>query len=362
MTPAPAGARLRVLVVDDSRVQRGLLLALLEGDPELEAAGWAASGAEAVRAAAQLRPDVITMDLRMPGLDGLEATRLILQQQPVPIVLVTASAARDDRAVVREAFDAGVLAIVAKPDFGPDGRPAAAELLRTVKSMARVKVVQRRNTGQLAPPPQRPAPRPPLRPGLLPVRRPQVVAVGASTGGPQAFQAILPRLPADFALPVLVVQHIAPGFAPGVVEWLAPQCALPVRLAAEGLPLDRPGIYVAPGERHLAVHGRALTLTREPPVSGHRPSATVLFRSVAAAYGPAAIGVLLTGMGDDGAVGLAELKRAGGITVAQDEATSVVFGMPAAAIGLGAVDHVAPLGGIAPLLLRLCGAARGGDS
>ncbi|MBI4492247.1 MAG: chemotaxis protein CheB [Chloroflexi bacterium] len=183
--------------------------------------------------------------------------------------------------------------------------------------------------------------------------RREVVAIGASAGGPQALQEILTHLPATFSLPVLVVQHIAPGFVAGLVEWLEPQCALPVRLAAPGLRLDRPGIYVAPTGRHLLVRGQTLALGDDPPISGHRPSATALFQSVARAYGSRAIGVLLSGMGDDGAAGLGELRRAGGVTIAQDEASSVVFGMPGVAVHMGVVDHVLPPPGIASLLVEL---------
>jgi two-component system chemotaxis response regulator CheB len=159
-------------------------------------------------------------------------------------------------------------------------------------------------------------------------------------------------------MPVLVVQHIAPTFAESLVDWLRPQCALPIALARLGVDLSRPGIQVAPTGQHLVVHRHTLALTHDPPLSGHRPSATVLFRSLAAAYGPRAVGVLLTGMGDDGAAGLQELKKAGGITIAQDEASSVVFGMPAVAIALGVVDHVLAPAEIAPFLLQL--AARNG--
>ncbi len=152
---------------------------------------------------------------------------------------------------------------------------------------------------------------------------------------------------------MLVVQHIAPPFAASLVDWLTPLCALPLALARAGSVLNRPGIHIAPPGQHLVVHGRTLALTDDPPVRGHRPSATILFRSVAAAYGASAVGVLLSGMGDDGAAGLYDLKNAGGTTIAQDEATSVVFGMPAVAIALGAVDHVLPPVSMAPLLISL---------
>jgi two-component system chemotaxis response regulator CheB len=364
------GRPLRVLVVDDSELQRNLLAALLDADPGLTVVGRAVDGPEAIRHAATLRPDVITIDLRMPGMDGIEATRRIMQETPTPVVMIAAGVSPEDRRLAGEALAAGVLAIVPKPAPGPHGARAAAELVETVKRMAQVRVIRRWSperiaTGQLRPPSGtngtaqlRPSPGPATtgQLGTPPVALPrslEVVAIGASTGGPQALQAILTRLPATFGLPVIVVQHIAAGFAASVVDWLAPQCPLPFQIARAGTRLDQPGIYLAPTGQHLVVQGKALGLTDEPPVRGHRPSATILFRSVAASFGARAAGVLLTGMGDDGAAGLAELKRAGGVTIAQDEASSVVFGMPAAAIALGVVDHILPPQQIPALLLRL---------
>jgi two-component system chemotaxis response regulator CheB len=353
--PAGESRRYRVLVVDDSAAQRGLLAALLDADPDLEVVGTASDGAHAVAVTAQLHPDVITMDLRMPTMDGLEATRQIMQHTPTPIVMVTASLARQDQHVVFEALQAGVLVIVPKPLAGVENRASAQELVRTVKSMAQVRVIRRWAPERLRPPAT-----PPPRPTVRAVSRAlEIVAIGASTGGPQVLQEILTHLPASFPLPVVVVQHIAPGFAAGLVDWLRPQCALPIELATSGVRLDRPGIFVAPTGQHLVVRGHALGLTSDPPVSGHRPSATVLLQSVARDYGGAAVGVLLTGMGDDGAVGLRDVKRAGGITIAQDEASSVVFGMPAVAIGLGVVDHVLAPSQMAPLLVDLARRGRG---
>lgn len=371
----PAGPRLRVLVVDDSDVQRLLLVNLLTTDPGIEVVGQAKDGPEAIRLTAGLHPDVITIDLRMPGMDGLAATRRIMQETPTPVVLVSAGISPADRQLIGEALDAGVLAVLAKPLPGARGAQAAAELITTVKRMAEVRVIRRRtlergNTGQLAPPTARvttgqlsaplvrtptgqlgPLPGTPLVP--RPDSRPAIVAIGSSTGGPQALQAILTRLPATFQPPIVIVQHIAAGFAASIVDWLGPQCALPFQLATAGMRLDQPGIYLAPTGHHLVVQGYSLILNNEPPVRGHRPSATNLFRSVAANYGSRAIGVLLTGMGDDGAAGLAEMKRLGATTIAQDEASSVVFGMPAAAIALGVVDHIVSPTQIPALLQRL---------
>ncbi|MCX6020810.1 MAG: response regulator, partial [Chloroflexi bacterium] len=236
--PPPLGGahkKIRVLVVDDSPVQRGMLMGLLEADPECEVVGWAADGAEAVRMAARLRPDVITMDLQMPRLNGIEAASQIMQETPTPIVMITASPTREDQEIVAAALQAGVLAIVAKPGAGYAARHEGDGVVRTVKSMAKVKVLRRWSPERMRGPNAAAATalaaplRTPLR---LPVTPLDIVVIGASTGGPQALQEILSYLPADFPLPVLVVQHIAPGFETGLVEWLRPQCRLPVQLAA----------------------------------------------------------------------------------------------------------------------------------
>jgi len=342
----PAAGRIRVLVVDDSATQRAALVAALEGDPALVVAGWAGNGAEAVRAAALLRPDVITMDLQMPVMDGLEATRRIMRETPTPIVMVTAHLRPDEQSLALEAIEAGVLTVVPTP--GPSPR-AVAKLVDVVKSMSQVKVIRRwtperlRAGGQA---PLQPAPGGSSTP-------PRVVGIGASTGGPPALLQILSPLPRAFAPPVLVVQHIAAGFEGGLVDWLGRQCALPVELAVAGRRLDRPGILIAPPGQHLVVRAGAIALVGDAPVGAHRPSATALFQSLAAEYGPRAVGVLLTGMGDDGAAGLRDMKRRGATTIAQDEASSVVHAMPAAAIALGVVDRVLSPPEIAQALLAL---------
>jgi two-component system chemotaxis response regulator CheB len=181
---------------------------------------------------------------------------------------------------------------------------------------------------------------------------PEIVAIGASTGGPQAIRTIVANLPSDFGLPIVIVQHTTRGYAHTLVDWLRAETALPVGIAEHGQPLNRPGIVIAPSDRHLVVEGRRLELNDAPPSSLHKPSATVLFRSVARALGRSAVGVLLTGMGDDGADGLMEMQRSGALTIAQDEASCVVFGMPAQAIRLGAADHVLPPERIAAKLLE----------
>jgi two-component system chemotaxis response regulator CheB len=326
-------------------VQRSWLISLVANDRSLEVVGWAKDGHSAIREAARLRPDVITMDLGMPGMDGLEATRHIMHQTPTPIVLVTARATGSDRHLIADALKAGVLAIEVK---SPDAE-AGRELLETIKGMSRVLVVRRSSPGDHRL--QAPAP--------LTGRSVEVVVIGASTGGPQALHEILTTLPASFPAPIVIVQHLAAGFTQNLVDWLTSAGPLPVSLAQHGCRLAAGKVHVAPTGQDVTIAQRTLCLTPGPTTRTHCPSINVLFESVAVDYRAAAVGVLLTGMGDDGAAGLAELKHAGAITIAQDEASSIVFGMPRAAANLGVVDHVLPPAHIAQLLSVLVRRGRG---
>jgi two-component system chemotaxis response regulator CheB len=350
--------RLRVLVVDDSPMQGKLLAALLAQDPEIDVVGLAVNGVEALAAISRLKPDVVTLDEQMPVMDGLETARQVMRDWPTPIVMVTSAGGPRGQALAQVAFEAGVLAVQDKRALGAAEPRALAELHRLVKSMAAIRLVRHRLPARPEPDLRGPDDGPGRgqsrqRPSATRRATPEVVAVGASTGGPQAIRDIVSRLPASFPLPILVVQHTTPGYASNLVDWLAAASVLPVRLAEAGQQLDQPGVYVAPTDQHLVIDGRRLGLDDGAPCSLHRPSATVLFRSVARSYGAAAVGVLLTGMGDDGAVGLRELRLAGATTIAQDQASAVVFGMPAEAIRLGAADHVLPPDRIAWLLTEL---------
>jgi two-component system chemotaxis response regulator CheB len=337
-----------VLVADDSAVFQRLLVHLLDSDPDIHVVGRAADGAEAVNLALQLKPDVITMDVHMPVMDGFEATRRIMQVCPRPIVIVSTSFEPDDVSQSFRALEAGAVALLAKPPAptNPKFSKAAQEIVTTVKLMAEVKVVTRS------------ARREPLRPmrapGLERSERIGLVAMAASTGGPAALANVLSQLPADLAVPVLVVQHISPGFEAGLVDWLQTISNLQVRLASSRLSLRAGEVAIAPTGRHLGVSHETMILDGADPVDGHRPSATYLFSSVAATWGAEAMGVILTGMGADGARGLLELRNAGGYVVAQDEATSIVYGMPGAAVELGAVDRIIPLNAIADAIIKVC--------
>jgi two-component system chemotaxis response regulator CheB len=340
-----ASSRVRVLVVDDSLVQRQILCGLLARDPEIEVVGWASNGAEALRAVTRLRPDIVTLDDRMPVMGGLEAARHIMRDTPTPIVMISSATGAEGRTLEVAALAAGVLAIQDKRALGAVPSGDVSELVRLIKGMASVRLVRRRcDATEFIEVPARPT-------GETP-GAPEIVAIGASTGGPQVLRDIISYLPASFPLPVLVVQHTTAGYSTNLVEWLQRDARLPVRVAGDGVALGNAGVYIAPSDRHLVVSGGRMTLLDGPPVSLHRPSATVLFRSVAVAFGARSIGILLTGMGDDGAAGLLDVKHAGGLTIAQDEATCVVFGMPAEAIHRGAADHVLPPSGIVALLVE----------
>lgn len=342
---------LRVVVADDSAVFRTLISEILESDPGIHVVGRAANGREALALTERLQPDVVTMDMHMPVMDGCEATRRIMELSPRPIVIVSASI--DPRDVERSfrALEAGAVALVAKPP-PPTHRnftSSVREIVTTVKLMADVKVVTRHR--------RRDSPGSRGRAPATPGDAVELVAVGGSTGGPAALATILGALPGDLPVPVAVVQHIAAGFEDGLVEWLQRESPLRVRLAVPGLPLCPGEVVIAPNGRHLGVARGIVTLRDTPPVDGHRPSASYLFSSVASAYGSKAMGVILTGMGKDGATGLLELRKAGGYVVAQDEATSVVYGMAGWAVDVGAVDRVVPLDTIADAIIKASGAS-----
>jgi two-component system chemotaxis response regulator CheB len=338
---------IRVLLVDDSPVALAVLRRMLAGAPGLEVVGTARHGQEALELIPQLRPTMICTDYHMPVMDCLEFIRQVMASFPRPILVISSVVGGEDPEKVFALLEAGAVDVFPKPRGGAEAEEAAGRLVSKVKLVAGVFVCRR---------PLKGVPIPERSRGFVgaksnvPVR---IIAIGASTGGPQALQAILPRLPARFPVPVLCVQHISRGFLPGLVDWLAAQCRVKVRVARAGELLQPGHVYFPAQETHLLVdrHGR-LQESVEPQVDGHRPSVTVTFRSVAASYGAAAVGVLLTGMGRDGGQGLLAIAQAGGLTLAQDEASSVIFGMPKHAIELGAAQYVLPPTEIAAALLE----------
>jgi two-component system, chemotaxis family, protein-glutamate methylesterase/glutaminase len=328
---------IRVVVVEDSTTARTLLVSLLQNDPEIQVVGEAADGVEGVALTQKLRPDVVTMDIHMPRMDGLAATKEVMITVPTPIVIVTGSSVAADVGLALNTLRAGAVALLHKPN-GP-GTPgfeeAARKLCDTVKAMASVKVVRH----------WRRSPAPEVS-RVVPRRRmpDRVIAIVASTGGPEALQRLLSELPGDFPTPVLVVQHITPGFTQGLADWLNSTCDLHVKVAEPGELLRPHFVYLAPDDRHLGVTKRdTVAVSDSAPVGGFRPAGTYLFDSVAAIYSSSVTAVILTGMGQDGVEGLRSIRRAGGRIFAQDEKSSVVWGMPGAAAAAGLPDLILPL-------------------
>lgn len=343
-------------MVEDSAVVREFLLGILRSDLEIEVVGTARSGEEALAAVEQMKPHVITMDVHMPGMNGFEATRRIMETRPTPIVIVSGTADVNETANAFRAVEAGALVLLERPAglSDPNHQRTAAELIQAVKLMSEIKVVRRwpRNMPKGNGIASIPA-------GLeSPTRTAALIAVGASTGGPAVLQAILSQLPRDFPAAVLIVQHIATGFTMGFTDWLGHSCSLPVRVAMNGEPILPGHVYVAPEGSHMKVHrAGTICLSKEEPENGLRPSISVLFRAVAELYGRQAIGVLLTGMGKDGARELKLMKERGAVTIAQDRETSIVHGMPGEAIKVGAATYVLPTEKIGAALLGLVNGA-----
>ena len=344
---------IKVLIVEDSPVVRDLLTFILSSDPAIQVIGTARDGEEAVRAVREKRPDVVTMDIIMPKMDGFEATRIIMETTPTPIVIVSASWDPQEVEKTFRAMEAGALAAIAKPVgvTHPNYKQLTKELIQTVKLMSEVKVIKRRpqerkgvvisgesTAGMITP----------VTPDL------KVVAIGASTGGPLAIEAILSGLPKDFPAPLLIVQHIAAGFVQGFADWLANSSGLPVKIAAHGEYLLPGRAYIAPDDLQMGVeNGGRIILSSSEPENGLRPSVSWMFRSVSEVFGKNAIGVLLTGMGKDGAQELKRMKEKGAVTIVQDKESSIVYGMPGEAVTINAAAYVLSPARIAEFLSGL---------
>lgn len=354
-----APRRIRVLVVEDSPVIQQLLAHIIGADPRLEVAGIASSGEQALRMIERAVPDVVSLDIRLPGIDGFEVTSRIMRLTPLPIVVV-ASDVRDLDIPMR-ALQAGALAVVEKPGSvaRADYQTVAHHLCTQLVIMSQVKVIRHRISARSTPradPPGAVASAPlPSQAVAADGRRRRFRALGlvASTGGPAALAKLLKELPPGFPLPIFLVQHMGAPFMAGFASWLGTVSPLPVSLAEHGV-IPRPGhVYVAPGDRHLTVDNGVVRLTAGAMVCGQRPSGEVLFQSMATVYGAAGIGVLLTGMGEDGARGLVEMRRAGAFTIAEHASTAVIHSMPGTAVRLGGAVEELPLDQVASRLLQL---------
>jgi two-component system, chemotaxis family, protein-glutamate methylesterase/glutaminase len=348
--------RIRVLVVDDSALMRKLIPAILARDSSIEVVGTAMDGAFALKKIEELRPDVVTLDLDMPRMDGMETLRMIMRRAPLPVILFSTHSKEGGYATLK-ALALGAVDFLAKP------KDAAAGHLEEIADQLIAKIkVAKRAAGRKLPPAvleESAAPKKGAR-SPLPPRR--VIAIGISTGGPNALQYVLSQIPADFQSTIVVVQHMPEGFTEMFAKRLDECCALEIHEARSGDLLIAGRVLICPGNRHMMVRrmprGDMVVLSDGPPVNGHRPSADVLFHSVAQEFGLTAVGVIMTGMGEDGAEGLGAIKSAGGMTIAQSEDTCVVSGMPRAAILKGNANKVIPLEGLSSYLVNYYGADR----
>jgi two-component system, chemotaxis family, protein-glutamate methylesterase/glutaminase len=340
---------IKVLIVDDSQTVQCFLSELLNSDPEIEVIGTVGSGQEALKFVSKNIPDVITMDLEMPKMSGLDVTRQIMETHPIPIVIVSENLESQNTSQAFQVIDAGAVAAIAKPHMSQsaDFAAMAKDLIQTVKTMAEIKLVRRRSnlerkTLTLS------AAGKPISSNI------EVIAIGASTGGPPILCRLLQSLPDTFPVPIVIAQHIAPGFTSGLSDWLKRSSSIKVKVAEAGETLQSGIVYLAPDDKNMSVsiHKR-VSLATPQNHKGACPSVSQLFQSVCDSFGAKAVGIILTGMGSDGAVELKRMRDRGAITIAQDEASCVVFGMPAEAIKLGAAVHILSPDKIASMLRDL---------
>lgn len=329
---------IRVVIVDDSLVIRNYLQFILSSDKEIEVVGTAANGKAGVELVKKCRPDVVTMDINMPEMDGFTATREIMGTNPTPIVICSGSYNKSEVGKAFKAIEAGAVSIIEKPRgiTNPAHSVMAKALIDVVKQAAHAKVYRRQKTIQHIPLKVEKSPKKPILKQTI-----RHIAIGSSTGGPLVLQEILNALPANFSLPILIVQHIATGFTEGMVSWLASSAKIKVELAKNG-EYPRAGVaYFAPDDMHLTLtRGGVIQLLHSPKEHSVRPSVSVMFRSFADHHAQSTLAILLTGMGKDGSTELKLLKDAGAVTIAQDKESSVVFGMPGEAVKLGGATHI----------------------
>jgi two-component system chemotaxis response regulator CheB len=344
--------KIRVLIVEDSAVIRALLEYSIGRDPRLMVCGTAVTAEAGLQGLEFYKPDVIAMDIRLPGMDGLEATRQIMSKRPIPIVVVAASVeSRQWNATAMEALRAGALTVLEKPvgTTNADYELLAERLCTQLVIMSQVNLVRQHSNGKS----HFANGRVPRAASTGPRGEFKALGIVSSTGGPAALIQLLAALGPRFPLPVMLVQHMTASFVEGFASWLGTVCPFPVKVVKDGCIPVAGQLHLAPAERHLRFHGGQLRLDTGDPISFQRPSGTALFGSMAEDLRADALGVLLTGMGDDGAAGLLDIRRSGGYTIAEDESTAVVYGMPAAAVKMGAVCESLPLPAIGARVLEL---------
>jgi two-component system, chemotaxis family, protein-glutamate methylesterase/glutaminase len=357
MTPKP----IRVLVVDDSALMRKVIPQILETDNSIQVIGTAIDGNFGLKKIEELRPQVVTLDLEMPGMGGLDMLKEIMRRHRVPVIVVS-SHSTEGASVTLKALSLGAFDFVAKPtDVSNRMQEIARELISKIKAAAQSRGIQIQPASDLPVPMARPKLKAPTAKDPT-----KIVAIGISTGGPQSLQYLLAQFPADFPGSIVVVQHMPEGFTEMFARRLDECCSLNVKEAQSGDLLQAGRVLICPGSRHIKVKrlplGDIAILSDDPRVNGHRPSADVMFKSVAEEFGPRAIGLLMTGMGDDGAQGLGMIKAAGGMTIAQGEQSCIVFGMPKAAIERGYAMRVVELDALANTLQAQCRPGKGEQS
>ena len=352
--------KIRVLLVDDSVLMLTMLKRIVNNDPRLEVVATAKDGVEALECLHKYKPDVMCTDYHMPRMDGLALTKQVMRDMPLPILVVSISVSEDQQHNVISLLNAGALDVFSKPQGGAQlNSEQAIALCNRIYLLSKVRAI-RRFVGTAA---ERAQATPPSTPSSWPsisLGNKQVVVIGGSTGGPQAFHALLSKLPAQFPLPVLCVQHISIGFTESLVQWLNASCAIRVKIATHGEPLCPGVVYFPPDDHHLLLGpGRLYLDNQSPPVNRSRPSVDRLFDSACQHSGANAIGVLLSGMGRDGADGLSHMHAMGAFTLAQSEESCVIFGMPGEAVKLGAADMVMAPQDMAPLIVQAAKATNG---
>ncbi|KTD11982.1 chemotaxis response regulator protein-glutamate methylesterase CheB [Legionella gratiana] len=345
---------IKILIVDDSPTEIALIQNIIESAKDMEVIGVAKNGKEAIELAERLKPNLITMDIHMPVMDGLEATRIIMAHHPVPIVVISSMINDESVHATFHILDAGALTALEKPVsvFSPSFEDSKNRIIDILRSLADIRVIKK--------PLKKYLPHKHKKEKTLYTGEPiyEIIAIGASIGGPRALKTILSQLQADFPIPIVIVQHMSSGFIRGFAQWLAENVDLTVKNAENYEVLKAGTVYIAPEQKHMEIDraqkNLMCKLVDAPPVSGFCPSITRLFQSIAKVSGEKAIGMLLTGMSDDGATGLLELKLANGRTLIQDKESSVVFGMSAVAQSLDAVEKVIELEHIAGYLTKIC--------
>jgi two-component system, chemotaxis family, protein-glutamate methylesterase/glutaminase len=352
---------IRVLVVDDSALMRKLIPQILETDNSIHVVGTAIDGNFGLKKLDELKPQVVTLDLEMPGMGGLDMLKEIMRRHRVPVIVVS-SHSTEGASVTLKALSLGAFDFVAKPrDVSTRMQEIARELISKIKAAAQSRGFQLHTEMEFP----LPTARAKTKPGA-PKEPTKIVAIGISTGGPQSLQYMLAQLPADFPGSIVVVQHMPEGFTDMFARRLDECCSLNVKEAQSGDLLQAGRVLICPGSRHVKLKklplGDIVILSDDPPVNGHRPSADVMFKSVAEEFGPKAVGVLMTGMGEDGATGLGQIKAAGGMTIAQGEQSCIVFGMPKAAIERGHAMRVVDLDAMSGTLQAQCRPGRADNS